>query len=203
MRDDAALRADQFDRRVPVAHVVEDRDVIDMLKAERAHLFDHRLAVIDDMVCAQLLDPAFGLRARGRGNDDQPGRLGQLDADRADAATGADDQHRLTLVGTIAIDAESIKERLVGGDRGQRQRRGFGKAQALRLEADDALVHQLELRVGAGAGDVTGVVHLVADLEQGDVRADGLDHAAGIPTQHARRCLRPCLSGCGPWCRPG
>ena len=51
--DNAALRADQFDRRVPVPHVVEDRDMIEVPDANGAHLRNHIFAVIDDMIRAK------------------------------------------------------------------------------------------------------------------------------------------------------
>ena len=90
--DDATLRSNQLDSSFPVTHVIEDGDVIHVIEAQRANLFHHRFTVIDDMVRTQFLDPVTGFRARCRGNDDQSGRLGELDADGADTATGADDQ---------------------------------------------------------------------------------------------------------------
>jgi len=149
------------------------------------------LAVIDDMIRAKLLDPAFRLRARRRGDDDQPGRLGKLNADRANTPPSADDQDRLSLVGTLAIDAETVEESLIGGDRRQRQRCGFGKTEALRLESDNALIDQLELRIGTRAGKVAGVIDFIAGLEQRDLRADGLDNSAGIPAKARARTCRP------------
>ena len=64
------------------------------------------------------------------------------------AATGTDDENRLPLVCAIAVYAETVEESLVGSDRRQRQRRGFGKAEfkevgALITEALDGL----ELRI--------------------------------------------------------
>ena len=43
----------------------------------------------------------------------------------------------------------------------------------------------MELAVGAGAVDDTGVKHLVAGLEQRDLVADGLYHARRIEAEHA------------------
>ena len=52
--DDSALRPDEFDCGFPMTHVVEDRDVIDIPEAKVVYLFDHVLAVIHDMIGAQL-----------------------------------------------------------------------------------------------------------------------------------------------------
>jgi len=54
----------------------------------------------------------------------------------------------------------------------------------LRHFADDALIHQMQLAVGPGAVDGTGIEHPVAGLEQADLAAHGLDHAGGVPAQH-------------------
>ena len=47
----------------------------------------------------------------------------------------------------------------------------------------------MELRIAAAARDIAGVVHLVTRLEQGDVFADGFDHAGGVIAQHFRLCF--------------
>jgi hypothetical protein len=44
-----------------------------------------------------------------------------------------------------------------GGDRGQRQRRSFGKRECAWLAANETFVYQLELRIGAGTGEVACV----------------------------------------------
>ena len=69
---------------------------------------------------------------------------------------------------------------------GKGQRGGFGETERLGLARHDALVDQLEFGVAAGAGDVAGVVHLVAGAEQGDVAAGGLDDARGVPAEDPR-----------------
>jgi hypothetical protein len=60
--DDAAFGADQLDRHLPMAHVVEDRDVIDMLHAERPNLGNHILALVDHIIGAKLPYPRRDLR---------------------------------------------------------------------------------------------------------------------------------------------
>src|SRR5690606_17100033 len=74
-----------------------------------------------------------------------------------------------------------------GRDRGQRQRGGLRELQRLRLVSDDARVDPLVFGVAARAGDVAGVVDLVARLETGDLVADGFDHAGRVEPQHFRR----------------
>ncbi|SDZ60450.1 hypothetical protein SAMN05444004_13015 [Jannaschia faecimaris] len=80
-RDDTVLRSDQLHAGIPVAHVVEDRDVIDELLHQCANLRDHVLAVVDDVIGPQFGDPGRRLGARCRGDDRQAGGLGQLDTD--------------------------------------------------------------------------------------------------------------------------
>ena len=108
-----------------MAHVVEDRDMIDVMHAKCAHLYHHIFAVADHMICAQILYPRARLWPRCRRDDDQPSLLGKLDADRPYTAGGADDQDRLALVGAITINAQAIEKRLIGGDRCQRKGGGF------------------------------------------------------------------------------
>ena len=65
--DNATLRPDQLNRRVPVPHVVEDRDMIDVLDANGLHLRNHVLAVVDDMIRAKRFHPirSFGTGCGG------------------------------------------------------------------------------------------------------------------------------------------
>ena len=52
------------------------------------------------------------------------------------------------------------------------------------LLADDALVDQVEFRIGALAQDRAGVKHFVARLEQRDVGPDRIDHAGRVKAQN-------------------
>jgi hypothetical protein len=145
-----------------------------------------RLAVVDHVMRAQLLDPLAGFRTRGGADDGQAGQLArQLHQDGANAARRADHQQRLALRGaSVAAHFQTVEQQFPRGDGGQRQRCGLGEVDILRLVADDALVHQMQLAVGAGAGQVAGVPDFIADLEQGHVRADRFHHAGGIPADH-------------------
>ena len=49
---------------------------------------------------------------------------------------------------------------------------------------DDAFVDHVTFTVGTGAGNRTGIKHLVAHLEQTDVTAYGLDHPRHVPPQY-------------------
>ena len=163
--------------------------MIDMLEPQRAHLLDHRFAVIDNMIGTELLDPVgrFGTR---RGGDNHKSRcLGKLNANRADAAARPDDENRLALVGPVAIDTQPVKERLIGSDRCQRQCCGFGKAKAARFRTDNALVNQLKFGVGTRAGNVACVIYLIAGFEECHIRADRFNNAAGIPAKNAGSCF--------------
>ena len=56
-RHNPALRPNKIYRGLPMAHVVEDGDVIDILEAKFAHLLDHVFAVVDDMIGTKLFYP--------------------------------------------------------------------------------------------------------------------------------------------------
>jgi hypothetical protein len=83
-----------------------------------------------------------------------------------------------------------VKQHFPGGDRRQRQRRGFRIGQASRLGADDALIHQMILGIRTLAVERAGVEHAVARLEQLGLRPRGLDHAGGVPAEHAPLACR-------------
>ena len=140
------------------------------------------LRMVDHVVGSQLAHPGLGLGARGGADHREAGQLArQLGHDRADPAGRADDQQgALRLVG----DLQPVEQHFPGGDGRQRQRRGLCKRQRGRHAPDDALVHTVQLRIAARAGDVTGVKDTIARLEQRDLRAHRLDHAGRIPAQH-------------------
>ena len=121
-----------------------------------------------------------------RGSDDgEAGEAaGELDQDRADAAGAADDQQGARIDALAGHGAEAVEQQFPGGDRGQGQGGGLGEGQRLRLAADDALVDQMEFRIGALAQDRAGIKHLVARLEQRDVGADGVDDSGGVIAQN-------------------
>src|SRR5690606_5380869 len=101
----------------------------------------------------------------------------------ADAPGAADDQQGLP--GTaVPGDAQAIEQQFVSGDRGQWQRRRRGVVQRSRRAGDDAFVNHVELAVAAWPVDRTRVVDPLAWGEQGDVAADGFDHADRIPAEH-------------------
>ena len=54
----------------------------------------------------------------------------------------------------------------------------------LRLVADDALIYQVEFRIGALALDRSGVKYLIAWLEQRDIGPDGVDNAGRVVAQN-------------------
>ena len=79
--------------------------------------------------------------------------------------------------------AEPVEQQLPRGDRGQGQGGGLCERQAARLPADDPRVDQMEFGIGALAQDRSGIKHLVARLEEGDLRADRVDDARGVKAQ--------------------
>ncbi len=75
---------------------------------------------------------------------------GELDRDRADPTGTADHQQAPAAVGLIVETVgHALEQQLPCGQCGQRQGRGLGEVQGVRLAPDDAFVDKLELRIGA------------------------------------------------------
>jgi hypothetical protein len=146
------------------------------------------IVVADDVVGAEVGRPLPGLLA-GRGADD--GQVGErpreLDDHRPDAARRAHDEQ---APGLTLPHPEPVEQRLPGGDRRQRERRGLGEGQCPGLRPGDALVDRVVLRVRPLPGDRAGVVDLVADREQGDLVADGGDDPRRVVAEDLRAALR-------------
>ena len=117
---------------------------------------------------------------RGR-NHREPGEAArQLNQNRADATGATRDQQRARIDALAGHRAEAVEQQFPGGDRGEGQGRRLRERKRFRLAADDALVDQMEFRIGALAQDRAGVEHFIARLEQRDVGADRIDHARGV-----------------------
>ena len=71
--------------------------------------------------------------------------------------------------------------------------------QGRRLTADDPLIDKMKLRIGARAGDVARIVHLISRLEERHIRTDGFDHAGCIIADDAW-CLFHLVFGCAYLC---
>ncbi len=84
----------------------------------------------------------------------------------------------------FAAHVQPIEHRFPGCDRGERQRGGFGEAQGPGLLADDPLIDEMELAVGAGTVERTGIEDLVSRLEERGIRPHLRDHtpAASQPS---------------------
>jgi len=137
--------------------------------------------VVDNGIGAKFEAPFLRLRARGGGHHRQSGEAaGKLDQYRADAAGAADDQKRARIDASSRHRAEPVEQQFPGGDRGQRQRRGFRKRQALRLAAYDAFVNQVKLRIGALAENRAGIENFIAGLEQRRLGTDRIDDTRGV-----------------------
>ncbi|KAG0774288.1 hypothetical protein G6F22_014185 [Rhizopus arrhizus] len=182
-----ALRRQQLDDlRVVLIGVGQAGHVMYLADAQPRQALGQRQAVVDYMVRPHRIHPVLGIRARGGADHRQLGQLPrQLHQDRSDATGSADHQQGLAFAAALG-DAQAVEQQFPGGDRGQRQRRGGGIVETGRLAADAALVHQLVLRIAAGAVDHAGVVDRIARLEQGHLAAHRVDDADRIPTEHAR-----------------
>jgi hypothetical protein len=91
-----------------------------------------------------------------------PSPLGQvgtspcdLDRDRSNAACAPDDEDGAAVIGgpNLVVYAQAVEQPLTRADRGQRQRGGFGWAQASGPTTNVALVHQLVFGVATVADD--------------------------------------------------
>src|SRR6476661_123844 len=119
-------------------------------QAQRCDLRSNRLAMVDDLMGAEILDPPHRLGARGCCHYGEIGeRADELDRDRADAASAADDENRGGRARHRLADVHAVEQGFPCGDRCERQRRGLGKSERARLVPDNALVDEMKLSVGA------------------------------------------------------
>ncbi|MOA06608.1 hypothetical protein D3C78_1262580 [compost metagenome] len=89
---------------------------------ERFHLRRDRLAVIDDVMRAEFFHPGNRFRPRSGGDDGEVGQRPQeLDGDGADATSAADDQNGVGRARNRFLHPQPVEQRLISGDRGQRQ----------------------------------------------------------------------------------
>src|SRR5436309_2792663 len=97
-------------------------------------------------------------------------------------------RHQATVSGreAVAMMVRPVRQELPRRDRGKRQCRGLAETHRFRLTADEALVDEVQLAIGARPVDRSGVEHLVARPEERDGGTDGLDYARGVETEDAR-----------------
>jgi hypothetical protein len=89
--------------------------------AQRCDLRGDRLAMVDDVVSAEILHPAHRLGARRSRHYNEVGkRADELDCHRADAASAADDEHRGGRARHRLTDIHAIKQGFPRGDRRER-----------------------------------------------------------------------------------
>jgi len=186
-KSDASFRRDHVGDLLPVRFGAgEAGNRVDVAKTRCLELRPQRLAMIDDVVGAHALAPGHGFFTRSGRDHLESGAARELDCDRTQAAGAGDDQQRPAAIAAVGIETETIEQQLPGSERRQWQRRRFGEIQRLRLGSDDAFVDKLQLGVAARPGDIAGVVHGVARLEQGHRIADCNDAAGGIPAEDLR-----------------
>ena len=179
---DASLRRDQFGEvGDEAANRRRREDESGAAQTERCDLRRKRLFVVDDMVGAHVLRPLHGLWPGGGRDDRQIGQLPrQLNGDRADASSAAEDQDRPRRARNGLRDVEAVKHRLPGRDRRQGQSRRRSEIERARLAADDPLVDQMKLHVRALAADAAGVEHFIARLEELRLAPGLRNHSGGV-----------------------
>ena len=178
-----ALRRHQFGNGRPmVVGLVQRGHVGHRWQAQAGDFLVQRFAVVDHVVGAQFLYPLCRVLARSGADHGQARQLArQLHQDGTDAAGRADHQQGFADDTLVTAHLQALEQQFPCSDRSQWQRGRLGEIERARLVADDALVHQVQLAVGAGAGEVAGVPHFVAGLEHGDAGAYCLHHAGRIP----------------------
>src|SRR5690606_24963752 len=182
----AALRQQALDQlSVVLVGLGQAGDMGDLADTDARQFLAQRLAVIDHVMRTQLADPGLGFRTRGGADHGQAGQAPrQLSKDRTDTPGGAYDQQALALIGRTFGDLQTLEQQFPGGDGRQRQRCRFGERQAGGHGADDAFIDQVQLAVGPGTVDGTGIEHPVAGLEQAHCTAHRLDYTGSVPAEY-------------------
>ena len=146
------------------------------------------LVVIDAMLHPELLQPGLAFRTRGRGNQGAIGELAhQLHQHGAHPTGRTHHQQAASRLSSIPPwrQPQAVEEQLHGGDRRERQRRRFSRAEAAGPAGNQAMVHGVELAVAAGAIEGTGIPNAIARAEALNGRPHCLHHTSHIPAQHA------------------
>ena len=134
---------------------------------------------------AEILDPAHRLGARGCCHYSEIGeRADELDRDRADAASAADDENRGGRARHRLADIHAVEQGFPRGDRCERQSRGLGKSDRARLVPDNALVDEMKLSVGARTDVATRIEDLIARPEERSLWTRLDDDARRIVADH-------------------
>ncbi|MNJ66282.1 hypothetical protein D3C77_623470 [compost metagenome] len=88
----------------------------DVIEALRLECCGQWLAMVDDLVGAQLAHPVLRLWTRSCADHREPGQLaGQLSQNRADTTGGADDQQALTQVVLTLWHLEALEQQFPSG----------------------------------------------------------------------------------------
>ena len=116
-------------------------------EAQRCYLRSNWLAMVGDVMGPEILDPAHRFGARGCCHYGEIGeRADELDRDRADAASAADDENCRGRARHRLADIHAIEQGFPGGDRCERQRRRLGKSELVypRLEPVDEVLAAID-----------------------------------------------------------
>ncbi|MNN21268.1 hypothetical protein D3C81_1345830 [compost metagenome] len=150
--------------------------------------------MVEDMIGAKFLCPCCRFRTGGGADHRKPRIFGQLGRDRANAASGPDDQNRFP--GVSAFDgrkAQTVEQSFPSGDRSQGQRCCLRKVQRARLQADDPLVNEMEFTISARPRDAPGIIHFISWFKKRAIRSRLLNNAGHVPTEHSWLAFRPVL----------
>ena len=160
----------------------------DIGNADALQLVAKRLAVVDDMVSAKILNPRSRLGTRSGADDGEGSELPcQLREYGSHAAARAHDEQSLASRALARCHAEAVEQQFPSSDAGQRQSGCLRKVQAARHVADDAFIHQLAFGVAACAADVARIPDPVAGLEDAHLGAHRAHDASSVPAEHLPR----------------
>src|SRR5665213_2806943 len=114
-------------------------------------------------MCAEVLAPFLGLRARCSCDDGKAGELARQLNEYGTHATGsADHKYAARSDGLTWLNGETIEENFPSREAGKWQCRGLDKAQSLRFAAHNPFIHKVQLRIGSGTHQRAGVKDFVA-----------------------------------------
>jgi len=138
--------------------------------------------MVNDMMRAHLLAPYFGFRPRGGRNNGQISqRTGELDSDRANAASAANNQDSGCRAGHRIVHSETIKEHFIRGQRGQRHRRCLSRRKRFRRARDNPLIYEMEFSIRSGPVNRARIPDHVTELEISDAFTQLHNLASRIP----------------------
>jgi hypothetical protein len=142
---------DQLDDGCEVLFRVCECGNISRRDSQGLHLVVERLAVVNDMIGAHLLDPRFCVRPRRRCDYLEAGKLlRQLNQNRPDATRAADDEQRIPCPFTF-FEPKAVEEHFPCRNRGEGDPGGLGESEGRWFSTNNAFINNLKLCIASRA----------------------------------------------------